>query len=431
MIFVLLQREMKKITFILVFLLLCWSVPAQVSWRTFSEQIRSLDCERMVLEIADDGLLEGTDPDNTLHIGFDEMSHDVHFYTYTIRHMNADWSGESGLLSNEYVQGFTTMDITDYAHSINTSRAYTHYRFDFPNADMALTKSGNYRLIIYEDGDIDKRVAEIDFRVAHYIAKVSGKVRTDTDIEYNGRYQQVEFDINTTGLNLRDPNELKVYVAQNNRTDNAIWVKPTFVEPSKLRYVNNKNLIFEGGNEYRIFDAFSVYYAGSGIDRMVYDMGDYHALLFPDEPMNDQYIHHFDSDGSININAENVNDVDVEAEYVWVHWFLPMAKPFFDGALYVGGDLFNNELGLRNRMEYDAESKGYWLTGLFKQGGYNYQYWFVPKNQESGVRSQEPKITTTQVDGSYWQTHNEYYVYVYWRPFGARYDQLVSVKTLH
>ena len=150
-------------------------------------------------------------------------------------------------------------------------------------------------------------------------------------------------------------------------------------------------------------------------------MGDYHAPLFPSEVTKGQYIHEFDSDGRFVVNAERTYDSDTEAEFMWVYWTLPMEQPFFDGALYVGGELFENEMNLKNRMQYDNEAKCYWLTSLVKQGGYDYQYWFVPKN----------KTTTTQrVDGSYWQTENEYAVYVWWRPFGARYDRLVGVQII-
>ena len=415
---------MKKIAFIVLFLCLCLCVKAQVQWRTYSEQIRSLYSERMWLILSEDGVLNGEDEQNTLHISFDEMSHDVHQYTYTVRHMNADWSKESDLLSSEYVSGFTTMDIYDYEHSVNTNRSYTHYWFSFPNADMVLTKSGNYRLLIYEDGNPDNKVAEVDFCVAEPIAKIEGKVRANTDIEYNGRYQQLDFNVTIAPSAFSfQPSEISVLVMQNNREDNAVWVKPTFIEPTRLQYINNKALIFEGGNEYRTFDAYSNYYAGTNVDRMVYEMGDYHALLFPDELMTDQYIHRYDENGRFKINAEHVQDDAVEAEYVWVHWTLPVEKPWLDGAVYVGGDLFNNEMGLRNRMQYDVEAKCYWLTALVKQGGYSYQYWFTGK----GTKNQ---TTTQRIDGSYWQTRNEYSVLVYWRPFGARYDRLVGVSLI-
>ena len=413
-----------KFLLIVLFLVLATTLPAQTHTYTFTEQVRTLRVlPARAFLVLQDGIVDGTDADNTLHVSFDEMSHDVHFYTYTVRMAN------DGMASSEYLQGFTTKDITDFEHSINTSREYTHYRFDFPNEDMQLTKSGDYVLSIYEDGNPDNRVAQVNFHVVEPLVGIEAKVRANTDIEFNGRYQQVDININTTALSLRDPKEVRVVVTQNNRMDNSVTLtQPTYVEPNRLRYVNNKSLIFEGGNEYHHYDAFSCFYAGTGIDRMVYEMGDYHALLFPNEVAGGQYIHEYDSDGRFVVNAERTNDADIEAEYVWAHWSLPVDKPWLDGLVYVGGELFGNEMGLRNRMQYDAEAKCYWLTALVKQGGYDYQYWFVPKEQLPTTKDQLPKTTTQRTDGSYWQTENEYAVYVYWRPFGARYDRLVGVQ---
>jgi hypothetical protein len=388
---------------------LCFAatIGAQTHTRVFHENIRTLRVARDVLRLGED---------DQLHISFDEMSHDVHFYTYTVQLLNAD------LLSNEYLQGFTTKDITDYEHSMNTSREYTHYWFDFPNEDMRLTKSGQYILTIYEDGNPDNKVAQVTFCVVEPMVKIDAKVRANTDIEFNGRYQQVDFDVNIDPAISYQPSEFKVVVTQNNRTDNAVTLtRPTYIEPKRLRYINTKELIFEGGNEYHHFDAFSCFYAGVGIDRVYHEIGDYHALLFPNEITKGQYIHEFDSDGRYVVNAERTNDVDTEAEYMWVYWTLPAENPWLDGALYVGGELFQNEMNLKNRMQYDADAKIYWLTALVKQGGYDYQYWFVPKAQ---------KTTTQRVDGSYWQTENEYAIYVWWRPFGARYDRLVGVQII-
>ena len=424
---------MRKIIGIFVALLACISLLAQTHTHVYNEQIRTLRVARACL-LLDKEIIDGSDYENALHISFDEMSHDVHFYTYTVRQMNADWSRESDLLSSEYLQGFTTQDITDYEHSINTSREYTHYRFDFPNSDMQLTKSGNYRLTIYEDGNPDNKIAEVDFRVFEPLVKIAADVRSNTDIEFNGRYQQLDVAVNTAAIDLKESNQLRLYVTQNNRTDNAVWLThPTYVERNQLRYQQMKELIFEGGNEYRHFDAFSCFFAGTGIDRVYHELGDYHVILFPDEITTGQYIHHPDADGAYLINAERTNDSDVEAEYMWVHWTLPTDRPWLDGALYVGGDLFGNDLSLRNRMQYDVNAGCYWLTALVKQGGYDYQYWFVSKEQITNHQSQITNTTTTtqRVDGSYWQTENEYAVYVYWRPFGARYDRLVGVSIFH
>ena len=423
MFFVPLQAEMRRLVSILPFLFFCSTIFAQIYTRVYNEHIRTLRVlPARAFLVLENGIVDGSNPDNTLHISFDEMSHDVHFYTYTLEMANSD------LLSGEYLQGFTTRDITDYEHSLNTTREYTHYRFDFPNEDMTLTKSGDYILHIYEDGNPDNQVADVSFSVVEPLVKIDAKVRANTDIEFNGRYQQLDIDVNTTALDLRDPNEVRVVVSQNNRSDNTVYLsQPTFVEPNRLRYINNRGLIFEGGNEYHHFDAFSTYYAGSGIDRVFFSNGDYQVALFPNEIQTGQYIHEFDSDGRFVVNAERTTDSDTEAEYMWVHWTLPMDKPFFDGALYVGGDMFNNEFNLRNRMQYDNAAKCYWLTALVKQGGYDFQYWFDEKVK--GERLKVKGTTTQRVDGSYWQTENEYTVYVYWRPFGARYDRLVGVQT--
>ena len=401
----------------ILYYILCVPVFAQIHTRVFDERVRTLRVERKVLVLSE-AQIDGSEPDNTLHISFDEMSHDVKMYTYTVSMLN------SSLLSNEYLQGFTTSDIVDYEHSINTSREYTHYSFAFPNEDMRITKSGDYRITVYADGNPDNKVAEVDFCVVEPLVKIAANIKSNTDIEFNGRYQQIDLSLNTANIDLKEANQIRVVVTQNNRTDNAVTLnKPTYIERNALRYQNNKDLIFEGGNEYHHFDAFSCFYAGTGIDRVYHELGDYHTILFADEFTRGQYIHHFDADGAYLINAERTNDSDTEAEYMWVHWTLPADKPFFDGALYVNGDIFNNELTLRNRMQYDNEAKCYWLTALVKQGGYDYQYLFVPKGQN--------KTTTQRVDGSYWQTENEYSIYVYWRPFGARYDRLVGFYTLH
>ena len=398
---------MRKFAFIVAFLTVFLVAHAQTHTHVYDPNIRTLRVERDVLRLGEE---------DQLHISFDEMSHDVHFYTYTVQMRNSD------LLSNEYLKGFTTQDIVDYEHSLNTSREYTHYWFDFPNEDMQLTKSGSYCLTIYEDGNPENKKAEVEFCVVEPLVKIDANVRANTDIEFNGRYQQVDLDLNIAALNINDPHEVRVVVTQNNRTDNAVTLtQPTFFESKRLRYTNNKSLIFEGGNEYHHFDAFSCFYAGYGIDRVFHENGDYQVLLFSNEITQGQYIHEFDSNGRYVVNAERTNDPDTEAEYMWVHWTLPMEKPFFDGALYIGGELFNNEMNLANRMQYDAQAKCYWLSSLVKQGGFDYQYWFVPKNKNT---------TTQRVDGSYWQTENEYAVYVYWRPFGARYDRLVGFTVI-
>ena len=105
-----------------------------------------------------------------------------------------------------------------------------------------------------------------------------------------------------------------------------------------------------------------------------------------------------------------------------VHFAVPVQAPFFDGQVYLGGDLCFNLLDENSRMKYDPVNNLYYNTLLLKQGGYNYQYWFVQKGMQ--------RASVDRTEGSFWQTGNEYTIYIYDRPWGARYDQLIGVKDL-
>lgn len=366
---------------------------------------------------------EGDANGHVLEISFDEMSQDFRQYTYTVRR-NTLHNGQENLASVEFVDGFTTQDITDYSPSLNTQQVYTHYRFTFPNDDMRLKLSGQYEIVIYEDGNPDNIVARVPVFVAESRVRIEGKVLSTTDIELSGRYQQLELEVQTDGQGSDLRSDYFIVVQQNGRTDNQVVAPaPTFVGGKTLSWQHCRPLIFEGGDEYRHFDAYSTYFAGTGIDRVVYENGDYHVLLNPDElRANQPYSHEFDVNGQYRVHAERVQDVETEAEYMWVHWMLRAERPFFDGAVYVGGDLFGNRCTLRNRMEYDRELKCYYLSAPVKQGGCDYQYWFVPKGAS--------QATLLRTEGSHWETRNEYTVYVYYSPFAARYTRLVGVKTL-
>lgn len=366
---------------------------------------------------------EGDADGHLIEVSFDEMSQDFKQYTYTVRHCDAQGQPDNQA-TVEYIDGFTTQDITDYAPSLNTQQSYTHYRFLFPNDDMRPKLSGRYQIVVYEDGSPDRVVARVPVWLSEACVRIGGQVLSTTDIELSGRYQQLELEVQTDGRSANVREDYFIVVEQNGRQDNRVFApQPTFVDGKTLRWQHCRPLIFEGGDEYRHFDAYSTYYAGTGIDRVVYEMGDYHVLLFTDELRADAlYSHEYDVNGQYRVNAERVQDVDTEAEYMWVHWQLRADRPFFDGAVYVGGDLFDNRYTLRNRMDYDNERKCYYLTAPVKQGGYDYQYMFLPKGASIA--------TLLRTEGSHWETRNEYTIYVYYQPFGARYQRLVGVKRM-
>ena len=412
----------------------------------YADETLQLQRPYLVLHSEEESI-DGSDPTNTLEVSFDEMSHDLRQYSYTVRHLNRDWT-PSDLSSVEYLQGFTTADITDYASSTTTQQAYTHYTFTFPNSDMQLTTDGNYVLVIYENGDMDNVVATVCFSVVEPLADITAQVRSNTDMEFDGRYQQLDLNINTAALDIKDPSLVSVVVQQNGRTDNQVSLTtPTYVEPNRLRYSNKRELIFEGGNEFRHFDIYSIYYAGYHVDRMRYAQGEYHALLETDAVRGTLargagreglgYLTEYDTNGQWRINAEKTDDPDIDAEYVWVHFRLPVPQPIADGQVFVGGGLFYDLFTTDNLMQYDAEEKCYYLYAYLKQGAYDYLYYAASYHRfgdtENTTRpttrdANRQSVSLLPLEGSHWQTQNEYTVYVYYRPFGSRYDRLVGIK---
>jgi len=300
---------MKK-SFLFIFLISLWSISAQNIYRTqiLKPNIKTLQIglkdEKFLLPVIE---LNGSE---ILHIRFDEMSHEMHSYGYKVIHCNADWT-PSDLMTNEYLRGFTSANITDYTLSVNTTFLYTHYNFFLPNNDIKFKISGNYAIIIYEDNNVDTPIASACFSVVEPRVKINATGRGNTDTELNGRLQQLDFDIALNGYAVRDPNaEIKVVVRQNNRIDNEVrGIKPTFISGSKLSYVNNKQLIFEGGNEYHRFDISSVYAASEGIAEIKYKQPHYEVFLNPDKIQNSKiYMQNFDDNGKFLINYQESND---------------------------------------------------------------------------------------------------------------------------
>lgn len=360
--------------------------------------------------------------DESVSISFDEMSYEPKSFNYSIVHCDADWT-RSSLSEVEYLQGFANGSIDNYEFSTNTTTLYVHYQFKVPNDDLKLKVSGNYAVIIAQDNDFSKPIAVACFSVVQSRVTVKGAVRGNTDTELLGRYQQLDFDVQTGGYEVRDPfSELKVMVQQNRRWDTMVTdLKPTYTSSSMQSYKNNRQLIFEGGNQFRSIDFSSEYSYSGAIDRVVFDKTFYHVMLSPSELRAGHGVEQgYDVNGQFLVNRQRSYEASVEADYMWVHFIVPMANPYFNGSVYLLGQFVDNQVTEQSRMVYDFAQKAYVKSLFLKQGGYNFQYLFVEKNAKSG--------TLQPIEGSYWQTENEYVVYVYHRPWGERYDKLVAVQ---
>ncbi len=416
---------MKKIIFLILFLTIgCHGLFCQgFQTKVFDENIHSL-------QVKNDGInpiypIINLNTNDKITVSFDEMSHDGHNYFYKLIHCNADWK-QSNLMEIEYIDGFSDGAINNYKYSFGTMFDYTNYSFQIPNEDLQLKCSGNYTIIIYED-ILDNVVATACFSVLDEKVNIKGNVRSNTDIDFKGKHQQVDFSIATNNsYKIVSPQtDLKVYVQQNRRTDNmASLVTPSAIFPNEIEYKNNRKLIFEAGNEFKSFDISSLRNFSKEVEHIRYYNPYYHATLYQNTfDQLHQYYSSNDINGRYIVHLQESNAQSEDPDYLFVHFALYSPNPLFGTRIYISGELNNFNYDENNLMEYNAKTMCYEKTMLLKQGGYDYQYTIFPYGSSKG--------SVELTEGNYWETENEYAIYVYHRMWGENYDRLIGVLVLN
>jgi hypothetical protein len=135
------------------------------------------------------------------------------------------------------------------------------------------------------------------------------------------------------------------------------------------------------------------------------------------------YIYYRDINGIYTV--ENIDGTNPfwQSDYAWVHFtFVPPGNRAYEGkSVYVFGELTNYAPDDGSRMIFNEQTGVYEKTLFLKQGYYNYSYVTLTDKKQSGFI---PSLENTE--GNYWGTENSYMVLVYFRPFGARADELIG-----
>lgn len=358
--------------------------------------------------------------EDAITISFDDMTHEYHRYAYRIEHCEADWTTSAELFTSDYCEGFNDGNtIEDVKNSINTNILYTHYRLKIPNERCNTKMSGNYRVTIYDD-NTSEEVATACFMVVDQRVGLQLGATTNTDIDTNGSHQQIEMKINYAGLKVNNPRlEIKTVVMQNGRWDNAVInAEPQYIMADGLQWTHNKQLIFNGGNEYRKFETLDVSHATMGLESVKWDGKDYHAYVWTDEPRN-SYVYDEDADGAFYVrNSDNIEN-DYISEYVYVHFALK--TPPTDNDIYINGVWTNDQFLPKYRMIYNPQNGLYENVLLLKQGYYSYNYL---------VKNEDGCFSPLQSEGNFCYTENKYQCLVYYKAAGDRTDTLVGYQQI-
>jgi hypothetical protein len=210
---------------------------------------------------------------------------------------------------------------------------------------------------------------------------------------------------------------------QNMRWDDArTGAKPKFLRDHELIYDLPKETQFLGASEWRGFDLKNLRYNSPRVSRITTGPdGRAEAFIVPDTKRNIRvYIEEPDINGKFLVRNDEANGDPLGADHVWVNFGLPMDGPLSSGEIYVYGGFSDMQCKKENRMVWMPDLKAYTLRTMIKQGYVNYCFAFLPNG------STKPDLTT--IEGSHFQTENDYLVLVYLKDYTLRCDRLVGMR---
>ncbi len=359
-----------------------------------------------------------------LQLDFDDLAGDYVQYGYTLVHCDADWM-PSDMVAFDYLKGFSTDQITDYAFSFNTFQKYTHYRLVLPNANMQVLLSGNYILKVFKDNNPDSLIFTHKVMVYENGISIAGKEKRGMGGDLFTK-QEIIFTINGQKANITDPfHALQIFISQNGRWDNAIiGIQPSYVQGSSIIYDLDEGNSFDGGNEFRSFDMTSLRYLTMNEAAFVDNKTSTEIQLKADENRGGlQYYTFDDINGQFLIQDKDDDSTPINSQYVYVDFYLPMDSEITTGNIYIFGALSNWKCDPDLQMHYEKFKHGYIGTAYLKQGYYEYQYAYLKKGSSYA--------DCTLIEGNHFETTNTYYIYAYYRQVGLFYDKLIGFTTVH
>lgn len=359
-----------------------------------------------------------------LILRFDDMDADLKRYFYTVVHCDADWT-PSDLQKSEYVDGFDMEEIFDYQFSRSTLIDYTHYYLTIPNRNFRLTKSGNYVLHVYDPELKDQLVLSLRFVVYEPRLAVIGEISRPPGVSESKTHQEIDFRASMKNFVLNNPlDELRACILQNGWWMNAHCnISPRYVTGDIINFNYHGKLVFEGGRDFRPMDIRTTRFRSERVHSIEhYEDGAQIVMKTDDKRTHRSYSLIHDFNGRYVVENRDYPNPHTTSDYVFPFLTLRSPLPVYDKDVYVIGGFSNMQPRPENKMEFDDEKGLYYRELFLKQGYYDYLYATSPKGSDS--------YSTEELEGSLFETYNNYYILLYYRAFGSRYDRIIGFAQL-
>ena len=408
----------------IVLLSLAFTATAQVPDKVYASGIRNVKLNYTGNQLAYPVIkLNGNDQ---LDLNFDDLNAGVRNYSYTWQLCNADWN-KTILSEFDYIKGFTQNRISTYRNSSVALVKYTHYMVTLPERSCMPSRSGNYLLKVFSDGDTAKVVFTRRVLVIEEKATVGGLIQQPFNGQIFKTHQKLVFTVNLGNVNIINAlQQVKVFVLQNNRWDNAITnIKPTFIRQNALEY-SSDDVVFPGGREWRWLDLRSFRLQSDRVATAKYNASSTDVYVKPDADRTPQRLVYYK-----DINGMYYNDISESVNPLWqadfaetYFTFVPAGNQAMTGKdVYLFGELSNYGQDEKAKMRYNPEKGVYETSLLLKNGYYNYDY--VTIDSKGGTASFD------YTEGNLWDTENSYTILVYYRGVNGRVDELIGITHLN
>lgn len=370
----------------------------------------------------------GLNTQDELLIQFDDLSAQYKQYYFSIELMDKFWQPVA-LNIFDYVKGLTQNNIRDYSISSIAQQTYYHYAFSFPSASCRPTKSGNYLMKVYRQGNSNELVFTKRFFVVEQEVPIAASVQEPYDGSISKSHQKIQVVLDAKKINFLQPELLHVAVLQNTRyNDLLISNVPSFIRGNQIEYNADRDFVFPAGKEARWLDLQNLRFKTDRIDQIQLLGNVTRVILKPDQSRTSIPYYTFkDLNGQFIIsNTESIRAED-QNDYAQVLFtYLPkQGEPYLEGALYLAGALTGNVLDSNAQMRWNQTLGQYEKSLYLKQGYYSYNY-IHRANQ-----APDPMHDFMLTEGDHWETENSYTIFVYYRVAGSRYDQIIGFSVLN
>ena len=363
-----------------------------------------------------------------LELHFDDLDGKVKSYSYTFQLCNADWT-PAVLSTFDYLKGFSQTRISQYRVSSIAFTKYIHYQALLPDRNSVPTKSGNYLLKVFVDGDVNKVAFTRRMLVVDKKADIAAQILQPFNGQLFRTHQKVQFSVSKLLVNAVTPTQqIKAFILQNNRWDNAAKnIQPTFVRGTSLEFNSESDCVFPAGKDYRWADLRSLRFRTERIAKIESEPKSTTIILHPDPERLSQRINFRDYNGAYFIENTDTQNPWWQGDYANVHFtFVPSAKaPFTDRKVFVVGEMNNYNVHDSSAMMYNEEKGVYEKTLFLKQGFYSYSY--VSKSSNGRT---SPAVADN-LGGDLWETENDYTILLYYRSLAGRHDELIGFTTIN